>query len=193
MSGRPSQIERYRGCLLGLAVGDARRRGVLRTLPQEIATWHTTTSSPAHTSTTTMSVARRALRSSRGREHASSTVAARFRRAPHRNTLAEPVVIGMFLQDRDTKPRSFLPVFTNAMESCFLRNHLQNLRYPVAVRSLQTAPRYPQGLCITFDVLPINPRKKRVDPTRLELVTSAMRGRHDTLLGSSRACKIAAN
>ena len=180
MSGRPSQIERYRGCLLGLAVGDARRRGVLRRLPQEIATWHTTTSSPAHTSTTTMSVARRALRSSRGREHASSTVAARFRRAPHRNTLAEPVVIGMFLQDRDTKPRSFLPVFTNDMESCFLRNHLQNLRCPVAVRSLQTAPRYPQGLSIT------------VDPTRLELVTSAMRGRHDGLLEISGLCKMPA-
>jgi hypothetical protein len=39
-------------------------------------------------------------------------------------------------------------------------------------------------------VSPANPRKKRVDPRRLESLASAMRGRRDTLLESSKACKL---
>ena len=42
-------------------------------------------------------------------------------------------------------------------------------------------------------VSPANQRKKRVYPRGLEPLASAMRGRHDTLLESSRACKTAAN
>ena len=54
-------------------------------------------------------------------------------------------------------------------------------------------PGTPSGLSITSHVLPANPQKEEVDPTRLELVTSAMRGRLDSFPNVSRTCKIPAN
>jgi hypothetical protein len=46
---------------------------------------------------------------------------------------------------------------------------------------------------LRYYVSPANEKKKEVDPTRLELVTSAMRSRLDSLLDVSGISKIAAN
>ena len=46
---------------------------------------------------------------------------------------------------------------------------------------------------LAFLILPANRGKMEVDPTRLELVTSAMRGRHEGLQGFSGAYKTPAN
>jgi hypothetical protein len=46
---------------------------------------------------------------------------------------------------------------------------------------------------LSLRFLPANRRKKEVDPTRLELVSSAIRGRHEGLQEFSGACKTPAN
>jgi hypothetical protein len=48
-------------------------------------------------------------------------------------------------------------------------------------------------LQLSLRFLPANRRKEEVDPTRLELVAFAMRGRHEGLQRLSGACKTPAN